>query len=135
MAGKKKGCEPFVQIARSVINSYAWRAASGSCLHLIHRVLEEHMAHRGLENGNLPVTTSDFLEWGIDDESVSKAEREAVALGLLYLSRRGRGGNSEHRSEHRWGIPFLKVKDRMASSPIFLATTPRGGLDASASIR
>jgi hypothetical protein len=108
MAKKRKGGEPFVQIFRSVVNSYAWRAASRSCQLVIERVLEEHMAHAGRENGNLPVTTDDFLKWGIDEKSLSAAEREAVALGLLYLSRRGRGGNAEHRSEHRWGIPFLK---------------------------
>jgi hypothetical protein len=108
MARKKKGGEPFVQVFRSVINSYAWRAASRSCQLVIYRVLEEHMAHAGKENSNLLVTTDDFLKWGIDDESVSAATREAVALGLLYLSRRGRGGNAEHRVAHRWGIPFLK---------------------------
>jgi len=108
MAGKKKGGEPFVQIFRSVLNSYAWRAASRSCQLVIYRVLEEHMAHAGRENGNLPVTTLDFLKWGVDAKSLSAAEREAVALGLLCLARRGRAGNAEHRAEHRWGIPFLK---------------------------
>ena len=108
MAKKKKGGEPFVQIFRSVNHSYAWRAASRSCQQVIYRVLEEHMAHAGQDNGNLPVTTDNFVKWGIDDESVAAAQREAVALGLLYLSRRGRGGNAEHRAEHRWGIPFLK---------------------------
>jgi hypothetical protein len=113
MARKKKGTEPFIQIFRSVNRSHAWRAASRSCKLVVYRVLEEHMAHAGLENGNLPVTTADFLKWGIDAKSVSAAEREATALGLLYLSRRGRGGNAEHRAEHRWGISFVKdAKDR-----------------------
>jgi hypothetical protein len=101
---------------REVINSFAWRAASLSCRRFIDRLCEEHMAQGGVENGNLTTTYDDLLKHGIRDRSkIAQAQREAVALGLVIQTKRGRGGNCENREAHRWGLTFIKIKGRRGS--------------------
>jgi hypothetical protein len=113
---KKKTEEQFIMLYREVANSFAWRAASLSCQRFIWRLCEEHMAQGGRENGNLITTYEDLLEYGIPSRStIAEAQREAVALGLVSLEKRGRGGNAEYREAHKWGLAFLKTTGRRVS--------------------
>src|SRR3974377_1516064 len=74
------------------------------------------MAHAGTENGNLITTYDDLLEYGIRDRSsIAQAQREAIALGLVILGNRGRGGNAENREAHKWGLAFVKIQSRRGS--------------------
>jgi hypothetical protein len=115
MAKKKTG-EQFIMLYREVVNSFAWRAASLGCHRFIWRLCEEHMAQGGKENGNLVATYEDLLEYGIPSRStIAEAQREAVALGLVVLGKRGRGGNAENREAHRWGLAFIKITGRRGS--------------------
>jgi hypothetical protein len=107
---KKKNTGPFVMLFRDVINSFAWRALSNGARLVIYRVAEEWMAHGGTMNANLPVQKTDFIAFGLDNEGVAPAQREACALGLLMQTKRGRAGNAEFRASHEWGLPFLKDK-------------------------
>ena len=101
---------------REVANSFAWRAASLGCHRFIWRLCEEHMAQGGRENGNLITTYDNLLEYGIPSRStIAEAQREAVALGLVILGKRGRGGNAEYREAHRWGLAFIKTTGRRVS--------------------
>jgi hypothetical protein len=112
----KKTGEQFIMLYREVVNSFAWRAASLGCHRFVWRLCEEHMAQGGKENGNLITTYKDLLEYGIPGRStIAEAQREAVALGLVVLGKRGRGGNAENREAHRWGLSFLKIKGRRGS--------------------
>jgi hypothetical protein len=65
---------------------------------VMSRIEIELAHHGGNENGRLPVTTDDFVEYGMHRTSVASAIREAVALGFICVTVRGRGGNAEHRS-------------------------------------
>jgi hypothetical protein len=113
---KKKSEEQFIMLHREVANSFAWRAASLTCHRFIWRLCEEHMAHAGRENGNLTCTYDDLLEYGIRSRTrIAQAQREAVALGLAFQSKRGRGGNAEFREAHRWGLAFIKTTGRRVS--------------------
>ena len=101
---------------RTVLNSFAWRAASLSCHRFIWRLCEEHLAQGGRENGNLITTYDDLIEYGIRSRTrIAQAQREAVALGLVILGKRGRGGNAENREAHRWGLAFIKITGRRGS--------------------
>ena len=101
---------------REVINSFAWRAASLGCRRFIDRLCEEHLAHAGKENGNLVCTYGDLLEYSIRGRTrIAQAQREAVALGLVILGKRGRGGSAENREAHRWGLAFIKTTGRRVS--------------------
>jgi hypothetical protein len=113
---KKKTEEQFIMLYREVANSFAWRAASLGCQRFIWRLCEEHMAQGGRENGNLITTYDNLLEYGIPSRStIAEAQREAVALGLVILGKRGRGGNAEYREAHRWGLAFIKTTGRRVS--------------------
>jgi hypothetical protein len=113
---KKKSEEQFIMLYREVINSFAWRAASLGCRRFIDRLCEEHLAHAGKENGNLVCTYGDLLEYSIRGRTrIAQAQREAVALGLVILGKRGRGGSAENREAHRWGLAFVKIKGRRGS--------------------
>ena len=106
---KKTKFKDFIMLFREVNNSYAMRAASGGCRKVIDRILEEHFAQGGAENGNLKVTFEDFLRHGFrGHNSVAPACRESCALGLVILTEPGRAGNAEHRASHKWALAFIK---------------------------
>jgi hypothetical protein len=84
---KKKNKELFIMLPREVINSYAWRAASGDCHKWVYRIAEEHLAHGLLMNGQLKVTQKNVIEYAIrKHDNVAPAMREALALGLIILT-------------------------------------------------
>ena len=106
---KKTKFKDFIMLFREVNKSYAMRAASGGCRKAIDRIVEEHFAHGGVENGNLEVQFEDFVRHGITShDSVMPALREGCALGLIILTQPGRAGNAEHRASHKWAVAFIK---------------------------
>jgi hypothetical protein len=107
---KRKCDEPFIMLPRSLLESFAWRAASLSCRLAVDRVTIEHLRHAGTQNGNLIVRKVDFIEHGIYNDGVAPALREACALGFLMMTVRGRAGNAEHRSAHQWALTFIRDK-------------------------
>jgi hypothetical protein len=69
--------------------------------------LEVELAHHaGKDNGHLPVTYDDFVDYGIHRHSVAPALREAVALGFIEITRRGRAGNADFRRPTLFRITF-----------------------------
>src|SRR5207302_4402026 len=48
---RKRADEPFVMLPRSLLESYAWRALSRAARQVIDRIVIEHLAHGGRENG------------------------------------------------------------------------------------
>ena len=70
-------------LPRDLLESFAWRALSENARRLIDRVLIEHMAHGGAENGALPVTYGDLASYGLRRNGILPAVAEAEALGLL----------------------------------------------------
>jgi hypothetical protein len=107
---RKRADEPFVMLPRSLLESYAWRALSRAARRVIDRIVIEHLAHAGRENGKLIVRYEDFIEYGIHPESIAPAQREACALGLIIMTERGRAGNAEYRTPHKWAVAFVKGK-------------------------
>ena len=78
-----------------MLESPAYRALSASGHKVISRIEIELGHHGGNDNGRLPVTTNDFVEYGMHRTSVAPAIREAEALGFIRVTERGRGGNAE----------------------------------------
>jgi hypothetical protein len=79
--------------------SPAYRVLTLSARRVMDR-LEIEFARHGLnpmENGRLPCTYDDFVEYGIESKSIAPAIRELVALGFIQVTRRGSAGNAEHR--------------------------------------
>ena len=73
--------------------------------------------HGGNDNGRLPVTTDDFVAYGIHRGSVAPAIREAEALGFIRVTERGRGGNAEHRSPNYFFLTFAHNRNSRAEPP------------------
>ena len=94
-----------------MLESPAYRALSRAAHMVISRIEIELAHHGGNDNGRLPVTTNDFVEYGMHRTSVAPAIREAEALGFIRITERGRGGNAEHRSPNLFFLTFAHARD------------------------
>jgi hypothetical protein len=100
-----------------MLESPAYRALSLSAHKVIARIEIELAHHGGNDNGRLPVTTEDFIQYGMNRSSVAPAIREAEALGFIRVTARGRAGNAEHRSPNLFFLTFAYSRDTRASPP------------------
>jgi hypothetical protein len=100
-----------------MLESPAYRALSSSAHMVISRIEIELGHHGGNDNGRLPVTVDQFVEYGMHRTSVAPAIREAEALGFIHVTERGRGGNAEHRSPNRFFLTFAHGRDSRAHPP------------------
>jgi hypothetical protein len=80
---------PFVQLTKEMLESPAWGALTLADRKVIDRLVIEHMAHAGTENGNLICTWSDFEASGIRRKSIATATSRVVALGFAERVRQG----------------------------------------------
>ena len=97
----------------------AYRALSRSAHMVISRIEVELGRHGGNDNGRLPVTTDDFVGYGMHRTSVAPAIREAEALGFIRVTERGRGGNAEHRSPNLFFLTFAHGRDSRTVPPTY----------------
>ena len=100
-----------------MLESPAYRVLSRSAHMVISRVEIELAAHGGNDNGRLPVTTDDFMAYGMNRGSVAPAIREAEALGFIRITERGRGGNAEHHTPNLFFLTFAHGRDNRAQPP------------------
>jgi hypothetical protein len=100
-----------------MMESPAYRVLSLSAHLVISRVEVELGQHGGNDNGKLPVTTDDFVEYGMHRTSVAPAIREAEALGFIRVTERGRGGNAEHRSPNKFLLTYAHGRGSRAQEP------------------
>jgi hypothetical protein len=94
-----------------MLESPAYRALSASGHKVISRIEIELGHHGGNDNGRLPVTTNDFVKYGMHRTSVAPAIREAEALGFIRITERGRGGNAEHGTPNLFFLTFAQTRD------------------------
>src|SRR5215470_15019041 len=92
-----------------MIKSPAWCVLSLSARRVLDRIEIEHADHGGFDNGRLPVTYDDFERYGIHRHSIAAAIRETVALGFTEITERGRAGNAEFRSPHKFRLTYFHV--------------------------
>ncbi len=100
-----------------MLESPAYRALSLSAHMVISRIEVELGHHGGNDNGRLPVTTDDFVQYGMHRSSVAPAIREAEALGFIKVTERGRGGNAEYRAPNKFFITFGYSRDSRKNPP------------------
>ena len=92
-----------------MIKSPAWSVLSLSARRVLDRIEIEHADHGGNDNGRLPVTYDDFERDGIHRHAIGPAIRETVALGFAEITERGRAGNAEFRSPHKFRLTYFRV--------------------------
>ena len=90
-----------------MMRSPAYRSLSLSGHRILARVEIELASHGGRDNGKLPVTFADFEEFGVHQMAIAPGIREACALGLLEVTRRGAGGHGEFRTPNLFRLPYL----------------------------
>jgi len=100
-----------------MLESHAWRALSLSGRRVIDRLEIELGHHGGNDNGQLPVTKDDFIEYGISGNQIAPAIREAEALGFIRVTEHGRAGNSEHRLPSKFFLTFAYARTSRAEPP------------------
>jgi hypothetical protein len=99
-----------------MLESPAYRAISLSAHMVISRIEVELAHHGGNDNGQLPVTIDQFVEYGMHRSSVAPAIREAEALGFIRVER-GRGGNAEYRRPNKFYLTFSNWRGSKAEPP------------------
>ncbi|UVC17578.1 hypothetical protein IHQ72_10990 [Mesorhizobium onobrychidis] len=98
--------------------SPAWKALRGNDKLLLERLEEEHMAHAGTTDV-LPVTFSDFEEWGVRRAAIAECIARVEALGFVECIERGRASKAEHRFPTKYRLtyahgPKVRVTDEWA---------------------
>jgi hypothetical protein len=95
-----------------MLESPAHRVLTLAAHRVIDRIAVELAHHGGQENGRLPVTFDNFESYGIDRGSIAPAIREAVALGFIEVTEKGRAAAGEWRSPNLFRITFQPILNR-----------------------
>jgi hypothetical protein len=95
----------------SMLRSPARCVLSRGARQFLDRLEIELCDHGGNDNGRLPLTFEDLVEYGIHRNSIAPAQREAIALGFAVLTRRGHGGNAESRQPNLWRLTYVAGRD------------------------
>lgn len=103
----------FVPRLIEMIESPAYRVLSLSAHRVLDRIEIEHGHHAGRDNGKLPVTYNDFVDYGMDRHSIAPALREVEVLGFVEVTEHGRAGNAEHRSPNKFRLTYRPTDDRV----------------------
>ncbi len=98
--------EQFYSKRRSMLEAPAYRVLSLAARRVLDRIILESMRHAGKDNGSLPVSYEQFVEYGIERGSIPPALRELEALGFIKI-KRGRAGNSEFRTPNKFTLTCL----------------------------
>jgi hypothetical protein len=73
----------------------------------------EHVSHAGKDNGKLPVTFRNLIEFGIPNrDDIARGIRELCVLGIVELTRPGRAGNGEFRTPNLFRLTYLPAKGK-----------------------
>jgi hypothetical protein len=103
--------QPWVWISRDMLESDAWRSMTRAERLVLDRIVLEHMAHGGAENGNLPVTHEDFIKFGVSKNAVAEAIKGVSGRGLAIIIRQGRSSKGCTRWPTHFALGWLPTCD------------------------
>jgi hypothetical protein len=111
LADGKKKIEGWGPRLIEMLESPAYRALSLSARRVMDR-LEIELGHHGRrDNGRLPVTYQNFMDYGMDREAIPVGIRQCVALGFIEVTEKGRAGNAEFRSPNLFRLTYRETDD------------------------
>jgi hypothetical protein len=93
-----------------MLESPAYRALSLSAHRVLDRICIELAHHGGNDNGKLPVTYEQFVEYGVHRHAVAPAIRELEALGFIEVTQRGRPSAGEFRLPNLFRLTCVMCK-------------------------
>ena len=105
---RNKFDEPFAGRVIRMLESPAYRVLSLSAHRVLARVEIELKRHGGEDNGKLPITYEQFVEYGIHRHAIAPAIRECEMLGFLEAER-GKAGNREYRAPSTYRLTYQAV--------------------------
>jgi hypothetical protein len=88
-----------------MLQSPAMRVLSLTGRRILDRVEIEHAKHGGNDNGKLPITYNDLIEFGIHDHAIGPGLREIEALGFVEI-KRGIAGSATHRKPNLFRLTY-----------------------------
>jgi DNA-binding FadR family transcriptional regulator len=98
-----------------MMESPAYRVLSLSAHRVQDRIAVELGHHGGNDNGKLPVTYEQFMEYGIDRQAIAPAIRELEALGFIEVTQRGRPSAGEFRWPNLFRLTW--INSRSSNNP------------------
>ena len=115
-----------------MLKSPAMRVLGLSARRVLDRIEIEFAAHGGRDNGKLPVTKINFVQYGIHHRAIPPALCELEQLGFVRIIR-GRGGNGVYRSANLFRLTYrptdkgAPTNEWMAFASIVAAETAQRG--------
>jgi hypothetical protein len=106
----------FVPRLIEMLESPAFRVLSVSAHRVLARIEIENGHHGGFENGRLPVTFQNFIDYGMDRDAIAPAIRECSALGFVEVTQQGRAGNAEFRQPNMFRLTYVITKEAAATN-------------------
>jgi hypothetical protein len=100
---------PFSARLIEMLESPAYRTLGGSARKILDRLEIEHAHHGGCDNGELPCTFDDFMDYGVRRNSINVAIRELVTLGFIEVTEEGRAGNADWRRPNKFRLTYRSV--------------------------
>jgi hypothetical protein len=107
--------DPFAIRKIRMLESPAMRALSLAARRILDRIEIELARHGGKDNGRLPVTFSDFEQFGIHRRAIGPGIRELEALGFIQVTERGCAGNAGFRSPNLFRITYRDAGNKPAT--------------------
>jgi hypothetical protein len=98
-----------------MLESPAYKVLSRAAHQVLARIEIEHARHGGHDNGRLPVTFDQFVEYGIHRHAIAPAIRELVALGFTEITQQGRAGNADWCRPTLYRITYRDSLDQKAT--------------------
>jgi hypothetical protein len=92
-----------------MLEAPAYQVLSLSARRCLDRIEIEHAHHGGNDNGRLPVTFDQFVEYGLDRHAIAPALRELCALGFIEVTEPGRAGNAAWRRPNLFRLTTRNV--------------------------
>jgi hypothetical protein len=89
-----------------MLRSPAYRALSRAGHQVLARVEIELADHGGMDNGKLPVTFDQFVDYGLHRHAIAPGIREVTALGFIEITEQGRAGNGAWRRPTKFRITY-----------------------------
>jgi hypothetical protein len=93
-----------------MMESPAYCVLSRAARMVLDRICIELAHHGGNDNGKLPVTYEQFVEYGVDRKAIPAAIRELVALGFIEVTVKGRHSAGDARCPNMFRLTCVNCK-------------------------
>jgi hypothetical protein len=98
--------DQYFRFPRRLLTSPAWSVLNINERRAFDRIMVEHQSKSGFVNDGLPVTTRDFVSFGVQAKHVTSSMRVLRELGIMECTR-NMGGSLSGRTPNLWRPTFM----------------------------